>query len=142
MIGAKFRRVIRWWLPLENKRAERGTIYVLHLDPPFKHARHYTGWTQDLAGRLERHRRGNGSKLLAAAVATGCTFRLARTWSGCRNAERRIKRTGGASRFCPICMAERAAAEASGSPEPGPNQPVQADLAAGGPGAPGAGSRA
>jgi hypothetical protein len=33
-----------------------GTVYLLHFSAPYKHARHYTGWTDDLPGRLDQHR--------------------------------------------------------------------------------------
>lgn len=80
-----------------------GVVYLLHLDPPYKHARHYLGWTQDLAQRLERHRAGTGARLIEVATQAGSAFRLARTWEGTRTRERQIKRQGGASRCCPIC---------------------------------------
>ena len=38
-----------------------GTIYLLHFDRPYKHARH---WAQDLNSRLAEHRRGTGAPLL------------------------------------------------------------------------------
>src|ERR1022692_399624 len=28
-----------------------GVIYMLHFDPPYRHARHYVGWTDDLLDR-------------------------------------------------------------------------------------------
>ncbi len=31
------------------------TVYLLHLDKPLRHARHYVGLADDLAARLERH---------------------------------------------------------------------------------------
>ena len=80
-----------------------GTVYLLHFDRPYKHARHYTGWTADLAARLAYHERGGGARLLAVVHAAGIGWRLARTWPGGRTRERQIKRQGGASRYCPIC---------------------------------------
>jgi hypothetical protein len=32
-----------------------GMVYLLHFDRPFRHARHYCGWTTDLAARLAEH---------------------------------------------------------------------------------------
>lgn len=32
-----------------------GTIYLLHFSKPYKHARHYIGYTDDLDKRLARH---------------------------------------------------------------------------------------
>ena len=39
-------------------RHQLGIIYMLHFDQPYKHARHYTGWTEDLLDRLDRHAAG------------------------------------------------------------------------------------
>ncbi len=82
---------------------QSGVIYLLHFDRPYKHARHYTGWTDDLETRLARHARGGGARLLAVAYAAGVRWQLARTWPGPRARERQLKRQGGASRHCPLC---------------------------------------
>jgi predicted GIY-YIG superfamily endonuclease len=96
-----------------------GTIYLLHLDPAYRHARHYTGWTRDLAARLEAHRAGQGARLMEVVKAAGGSFRLARTWAGGRDRERAIKNRHEAPKLCPVC-----------SPEP---RPVQAGKSAGRP---------
>lgn len=80
-----------------------GTVYLLHFDQPFGHARHYTGWTTDLAARLAEHAAGRGARLLAVVKAHGIGWTLARTWTGTRACERALKRQGGASRRCPLC---------------------------------------
>lgn len=80
-----------------------GTVYLLHFDRPYKHARHYIGWAKDLEERLAQHLSGHGARLLEVAKAAGITWTLARTWTGTRNRERQIKRQGGASRCCPLC---------------------------------------
>lgn len=80
-----------------------GTIYLLHFDRPYKHAKHYIGWTRDLESRLADHRAGSGARLLAVIKAEDIGWTLARTWTGDRNRERAIKRQGGASRCCPTC---------------------------------------
>jgi len=80
-----------------------GTIYLLHFDRPYQHARHYTGWTLDLDNRLAKHAAGRGARLLQIAAAFGIGWHLARTWPGTRNLERALKRQGGASRRCPLC---------------------------------------
>lgn len=85
-----------------------GTIYLLHFDRPYKHARHYCGWTDNLTARLARHAAGDGARLLAVVHAAGITWRLARTWDGPRARERQIKRAG-AARYCPLCRTERKA---------------------------------
>lgn len=80
-----------------------GTVYLLHFHAPYRHARHYTGWTSDLPERLAEHRAGRGARLLAVVQGAGITWSLARTWTGGRGRERALKRQGGASRRCPLC---------------------------------------
>jgi predicted GIY-YIG superfamily endonuclease len=80
-----------------------GTIYLLHFDQPYRHAKHYTGWTDNLTDRLTQHRQGRGARLLAVITAAGIGFQLARTRPGTRTEERAIKCAGGATRYCPIC---------------------------------------
>jgi hypothetical protein len=87
-----------------------GTVYLLHLDAPFGHARHYTGWASDLYGRLAHHGTTTGANLLLHVAKAGIGWQLARTWNGDRHLERRLKRAGGATRRCPLCrpdLAER-----------------------------------
>jgi predicted GIY-YIG superfamily endonuclease len=80
-----------------------GTVYLLHFDRPYGHARHYTGWTTDLTARLVEHAAGRGARLLAVVVAAGIGWQLARTWDGTRALERRLKRWHGANKYCPLC---------------------------------------
>lgn len=89
-----------------------GTVYLLHFARPYKHARHYIGWTSDLNARLAQHQAGRGARLLAVIKDAGITWTLARTWDGARSRERALKRQGGASRCCPLCGVR-----------PRPNQP-------------------
>jgi hypothetical protein len=104
-------------------------VYLIHLDRPLAHARHYLGSTDDLERRL--HEQGNGSKMppapapsrrrgagVAAVARAGISWRLARTKSwpqllpGDRTWERRLKRYWEPSRrdkksrrLCPLCSA-------------------------------------
>lgn len=80
-----------------------GTIYLLHFNKPFGHARHYLGWARDLEARLADHLAGRGARLLAVIHSADITWQLARTWPGTRARERQIKRQGGLSRCCPLC---------------------------------------
>ena len=75
------------------------TVYLIHLDRPLAHARHYLGSTDDLARRLHEHEQGNGSKMLAAVARAGITGPGDRAW------ERRLKRYKKSKRLCPICSA-------------------------------------
>lgn len=83
-----------------------GTVYLLHFDAPFGHARHYLGWASNLDARLEHHERGTGANLLRHVRAAGIGWSLARTWQGDRHLERRLKNRGGAARVCPVCKQE------------------------------------
>ena len=100
-------------------RGPLGVVYLLHFARPYQHARHYTGWTEDLLDRLDRHARGHGARLMNVIFTAGIGFTLARTCEGTRATERAIKGEGGAVRYCPIC-----------TPRPwnGPWGPLPADL--------------
>lgn len=87
----------------QYKGGMRGTIYLLHFDSPLGHARHYLGWTENLEQRLESHRMGQGARLMLHLKRAGIGFRLARTWEGTRNYERRLKNQGASTRHCPLC---------------------------------------
>lgn len=85
----------------------QGTIYLIHFDRPFKHAKHYLGWANDLEGRLEHHRRGSGANLMRVIKQHNIGWVVARLWENRdRNYERSLKKRGGASRMCPICKAK------------------------------------
>jgi predicted GIY-YIG superfamily endonuclease len=79
------------------------SVYLLHLEPPYKHARHYLGEADDLDARLAQHAAGQGARLLQVAQEAGCTWQLARTWEGGRAREKQLKQQGGRSRMCPVC---------------------------------------
>ena len=97
----------------EPQRRENvpGLIYLLHFDRPLHHARHYLGWTEGetLTERLDRHRSGHGSKLVAAVRRAGIDFKVARIWSGTRHDERKLKKSKNVPRrYCLICQGETA----------------------------------
>jgi predicted GIY-YIG superfamily endonuclease len=81
-----------------------GTVYLLHFDQPFGHARHYLGWSENLPARLVAHECGAGARLTEVAYEAGVRWVLSRTWPGVtRTVERSLKRQGGAARRCPAC---------------------------------------
>lgn len=81
-----------------------GTVYLLHFERAYRHARHYVGFTQQpLEDRIREHQSGQGARLVQVVVDAGISFELARTWRGGRRLERRIKGLGGATDVCPIC---------------------------------------
>ena len=94
--------------------AHNGIVYLLHFDRSYRHARHYIGFTQNLEQRLEEHRAGRGSPLVAAAIADGIDFQLAAIWEGDRHDERRLHRQKNTrARLCPLCVASEPAAGAA-----------------------------
>ena len=84
-----------------------GVVYLVHFTQPYRHARHYPGWTAGLGSRLAEHQAGRGARLLQVITQAGIGWTLARTWQGTRERERQLKRQGGASRRCPICRASQ-----------------------------------
>lgn len=80
-----------------------GQVYILHFDQPFRHARHYIGWTgTDLESRLAYHAAGRGSRLLKAVIAAGITWTVVALIPGDRHLERRLK-SHAATRYCTLC---------------------------------------
>src|ERR1700722_9232746 len=86
------------------RRHVPGTVYLIHFHAPYKHAGHYLGWNENLPARLAEHRRGHGAGLMAVIKAFGIDWTLARTWTGTRALERRLKDRGGDARICPLCQ--------------------------------------
>jgi len=91
-----------------------GTVYLIHFNRPIGDlrnrrgmAQHYLGWTRDLTQRLDAHRSGNGSAIMAAVARAGVGWELARTWEGSRGLERKLKRQHNGPRLCPICKGIR-----------------------------------
>ncbi len=80
--------------------------YLIHLDQPYRSGRHpgaghHVGYADDIARRVQTHRGGQGSPLLAAALAAGIHFRVVRVWPGAdRHFEGKLHHRHG-SRVCP-----------------------------------------
>lgn len=83
-------------------------VYLLHISPPLRHAKHYVGFTPgDVADRFAQHIAGQGSKLVRAAVQAGRRVEIAAVWpTGCRGFERWLKRRKDAPSYCPHCFTE------------------------------------
>lgn len=89
-------------------------VYLIHLDKPLCHARHYLGYTalESVQDWLDRHRSSNGSRLLAACNNLGIGYQIVRTWDcdttqQAKRLERKLKQLHNAPRLCPICQAAR-----------------------------------
>jgi len=87
----------------------RNAVYLLHFDKALCHAQHYMGSAADLEARLEKHRTGNGARLMAVIKDLGIGWEVARIWEHetlkkARLAESRYKRVyKSARKLCPIC---------------------------------------
>ena len=90
-----------------SQASPSGVVYLVHFTQPYRHARHYTGWTADLESRLAEHQAERGPRLLQVITQARIEWTLAQTWQGTRERERQLKRQGGALRRCPICRAHR-----------------------------------
>lgn len=85
---------------------ELGTIYLLHFERPFRHARHYLGWARNLEARLAHHEAGTGANILRHVAKAGIAWTLVRTWQEqTRTEERRLKKHS-STRYCPVCQDE------------------------------------
>lgn len=80
-----------------------GYVYLLHFDRPYKHARHYLGYTRNVDRRLAMHAAGRGARLLEVLKANGIHFTVAWVVVGNRQLERRLKDRHESPRLCPIC---------------------------------------
>lgn len=81
-------------------------IYLIHLDKPLAHARHYIGMVasnEHLERRLREHRTGRGAKILDACNRQGISYRVVRTMNGGRPMERRLKSRKNGPKLCPVC---------------------------------------
>ena len=78
------------------------TVYLLHFERPFGHAKHYLGKSKHLSKRLAHHRNGTGANLMRHVKNAGIDWLCVRTWKGGSELERRLKQSGH-SRRCPVC---------------------------------------
>ncbi|GEP11803.1 endonuclease [Methylobacterium gnaphalii] len=86
------------------------SVYVLHFDPPFAHARHYIGFTPDptVARRVSEHMTcgPRGNPLVKAAIGAGCAVTLAHAFEGevyGRDFERNLKARRTTRAWCACC---------------------------------------
>ena|SRR5215471_4909057 len=82
--------------------APQMVVYLYHLDPPYKHAAHYMGSTDDFDRRDDEHGGPRGARLLQIQKQAGGTWHLVRTWIGGRQKESELKSNNG-KRYCPEC---------------------------------------
>lgn len=83
-----------------------GYVYLIHFDRPYKHARHYIGYSRDTVLREGRHRTGNGARLMRVVTEAGIGWRVVRVWQGDRTFERSLKKRRNSKSLCPVCRGE------------------------------------
>jgi predicted GIY-YIG superfamily endonuclease len=83
----------------------RSVVYTLHLWPPLKHARHYTGSSRKLPERLTDHALGRGARMLQVQLERGGFWVVAQTEPGGVARERQLKNWNGAGKRCQVCKA-------------------------------------
>lgn len=89
--------------PVGDSLPRRG-LYLLHFDQRLAHAGHYLGYAGDIPARLAAHAGGTGARLTQVLSERGLTWTLAAVWpNGTRTDERRLKRNGASTRYCPLC---------------------------------------
>ena len=87
----------------EAGKAIRG-VYLIHFSRPYKHARHYLGYAENIDARLNEHRNGTGARLTHVVIGDGIELILARVWPGRdRTFERFLKNTRCVPNYCPEC---------------------------------------
>jgi predicted GIY-YIG superfamily endonuclease len=84
-------------------------IYVLCFRERIHHAKHYTGSTVALLGRLKQHALGKGSKLTQKLVELDITWEVSAIYAAkegfnVREIEARMKRAKNGPRHCPNCQ--------------------------------------
>lgn len=109
--------------------AAQGCYLLCFAHNPVAHAKHYLGYADDMAARIELHRKGKADARLTDALhRRGGTFVVARIWEGateadearlkCRSARKASpamrkaehKRGRSTGHYCPICNGPDAAA--------------------------------
>jgi predicted GIY-YIG superfamily endonuclease len=82
-------------------------VYLIHLEKPLKHAKHYLGFSEDIQERVKQHRNGRGAAFMKAIKKNGISWYVSRIWDGDRELERILKNQHNASHLCPTCIQER-----------------------------------
>lgn len=80
------------------------TIYLIHIDPPYRHFRHYAGGTSRAPEtRFLEHLGERGARLCKLAIAAGSKLSLVRTWPNQTwDFEKKLKKRN-LKELCPVC---------------------------------------
>ncbi len=83
-------------------------VYLIHFEQPYRHARHYLGYSHDVEARLRAHQAGTGARLMEVITAAGIPWHVAKVWpTGTPELERALKLWHSGVRLCPTCKQER-----------------------------------
>jgi predicted GIY-YIG superfamily endonuclease len=80
------------------------SVYLIHFEKPYKHARHYLGWSDQLAFRLAHHKSGTGANLLRVVNEAGIKWAMVRVWPGGSRVDERKLKNHSSTRHCPVCQ--------------------------------------
>jgi len=90
------------------------SVYILHFEQSYFHARHYVGYSKFPIRRLERHLAWNEQALIVAVKKAGIRIHLARVWPDAdKSFERKLKNRKHTARYCPLCRAQQGRGEAA-----------------------------
>lgn len=92
---------------ITDQTAKQSIVYLIHFDQPYKHAKHYLGFSGNVSTRLHQHTLGNGARLMQVIKEAGIQWRVVRVWAGDRALERLLKLQHNSPRLCPICRQQR-----------------------------------
>jgi len=93
-------------------KSNKWFVYLIHFQQTIgtaKHsAQHYIGSTNNVPGRLQRHRSGRGARILQYCNKTAIDYNVIRVWlcSDQKTAmqwERQLKRYKNSKKLCPKC---------------------------------------
>ncbi|MBD3387428.1 MAG: hypothetical protein GF414_00605 [Candidatus Altiarchaeales archaeon] len=87
-----------------------GYVYVIHLNRPFRHAKHYIGYTTDIVRRMTHHSLGHrdSSHFMKAVCRAGIRWSvtMVQSFEDAKEAvcfEKKLKRDKRSSLHCPLC---------------------------------------
>jgi predicted GIY-YIG superfamily endonuclease len=96
-------------MPRGDINWEDGVIYLIHFNTKFGHAQHYLGYAHDFNARMERHRKGRGSRLIKHIQEAGIEWQVVRQWKPASpQVEAELKKWHNNRRLCPLCEKQMA----------------------------------
>ena len=88
-------------------------VYIIHFNEPYKHAKHYTGITNDFYLRMKAHLKGKGAKLPYIVLKSGIGMKFF-IWKNnlnfkeAKKEEKRIKKViKNTARICKYCKQKK-----------------------------------